>query len=452
VLRSGASEPAAVRHGPMVRLQRPSIDLGEGIVGQAKYSQQSSADVYRGKLQPYAAYVPESYDGTRAHPLIMLLHCLNCSHMTYQLVAWPGLAALADALDAIVVTPLAYGQGGHYEEEAEWDVFDVLADVSARYRIDRERLLLSGMSMGSLGTFRLGSLYPDLWAGAFGWGVYTDPQCATPSPSSGACGVAPFSYYRTLENFFNLPMGVVNGAIDPLTPAAGAREIVGRFKTLGHAYRYHEYAQRQHEPRLVGLTHDVSAPYLAPLRRVAQPARVRWRLETIIENPGWGLTYRRAYWVRDLEFAEGAATVDVDAVSGRGDRWNTAAMSGGGDNPDAGPFTVEGQDRVPAAAGGANELTLTLRGVRSLRVDLAQARLTLNEPLTVTADVDAPVHLSLGERSLNLPAGESTQVVAPLSGSGVVIGAGGTGLPFLLAALALAALRLRLRQPSREFP
>lgn len=449
-LRAGGGEAAVVRHGPMVRLHRPSIDLGEGIVGQPKYGQQSSADVYRGKLQPYAAYVPASYDGTRAHPLIVLLHCLNCTHMTYQLVGWPGLAALAESLGALVVTPLAYGQGGHYEEEAEWDVFDVLADVSARYRIDPERLYLSGMSMGSLGTFRLGSLYPDLWAGAFGWGVYVDPQCSTPSPSAGACGVAPFSYYPLLDNFLNIPMGVVNGALDPLTPAAGAREIVGRFDTLGHAYRYFEYAQRQHEPRLVGLTHDVSAPWLQPLRRLRQPARVRWRLEPIIENPGWGLTYRHAYWVRDLVFAEDAGLVDVDAVSGRGERWSTSAVSGEGDNAEAGPYAFEGLDRMAAPVGDANALTLTLRGVQSLRVDLAAARLTLDEQLTVAADVDLPVRLSLGDRSLNLPAGTSTQVVGPVSGSGVVIGTGGTGLALLVLALTTALLRQRLRPLPRE--
>jgi hypothetical protein len=243
-------------------------------------------------------------------------------------------------------------------------------------------------------------------------------------------------------------MGVVNGALDPLTPAAGAREIVGRFRTLGYAYRYFEYAQRQHEPRLVGLTHDVSAPFLQGLQRVSQPAHVHWHLAPVVENPGWGLTYRRAYWLRDLVYAEDAAHVDVDAVSGRGARWGTAPVSGDGDNPDAGPFTFEGQDRAAALPAGANQFAVTLRGVRSLTVDLAAARLTLSEPLTVQADADAPVQLTLGGQVVNLPAGKSTRVLGARSGSGVVLG-GAPGLPLLLTALALGLLRRRFHSSSR---
>lgn len=35
---------------------------GEGVVGQPRYGQNAAAKIYRGLLQPYAAYLPESYD------------------------------------------------------------------------------------------------------------------------------------------------------------------------------------------------------------------------------------------------------------------------------------------------------------------------------------------------------------------------------------------------------
>lgn len=392
-LGRGYSDQPTVRRGPMVRLHVPSIDIGEGVSGQPRYGQDASQSIYRGRYQPYSIYVPKSYDPSRPNPLIMLLHCLTCNHMTYHLASWPGLRELAEARGAVIVTPLAYGEGGHYEGEAEWDVFDVLSDVSARYRIDRDRLYLTGFSMGSLGTYRLGLLYPDLWARAYGVGNYTNPFCVTVTQAEpNYCDFAPFNYWTILENARNLPFGVLNGWLDYLTPHVGATEIADRLDELGYAYRFWEYPTRSHEAMLHGLTTNVTNPFLGNARRIKDPAHVTYAVDRTMHAPEWHIVPAQAYWVSDIRLAKGVDRGTVDARSGRGTVRMMNELSDSGES-EAGPYMMRGRDGVLQRLNGPNRLTLVLRGIASLRVDPRVTGLVLSRRLRVSVDTDTPVRL-----------------------------------------------------------
>jgi pimeloyl-ACP methyl ester carboxylesterase len=392
-LGAGYSDEQTLRRGPMIRLHVPSIGQTEGISGQPRYGQDFSQSIYRGAYQPYAAYVPKSYDPSRANPLIMLLHCLTCNHMTYHLASWPGLRDLAESRGAVIVTPLAYGEGGHYEGEAEWDVFDVLADVSTRYRIDPDRLYLTGFSMGSLGTYRLALLYPDLWARAFGVGNYTNPFCVTPNQSEpNYCGFAPFNYFTVLENARNLPFGVLNGWLDYLTPIVGATEIADRLDELGYTYRFWQYPTRSHEASLHGLTTNVTDPFFGKARRIADPAHVTYIVDRTMSAPDWRIAPDRAYWVSEIRLASRQDRGTVDARSGRGSVFARNDFSSSGSSP-GGPYIMRGRDGAIRKLDGPNRLSLVLRGISSLRVDPAATGLVLSPPLKVTIDTDVPVRL-----------------------------------------------------------
>lgn len=404
-LRDGFSSAPSLLRGAMVRLHVPSIDMGEGVTGQPKYGQDSSASIYRGALQPYAAYVPASYDPEADNPLIVLLHCLNCNHNTFHIASWPGITELAESRGAIIVTPLAYGEGGHYEEEAEWDVFDVLSDVSARYRIDPERMYLTGMSMGSLGTFRLGLLYPDLWARAFGIGNYTNPFCVTPSQRTGCPGA--INYFDILENARNLPWGLVNGLLDELTPATGVREIADRFEELGYEYRYWEYLTRRHEPSLHGLTTDVTDPFLGDARRAGRPADVGYSIERSMQSDPWHLVHDRAYWLRDMRLADGAARGRVFGIDGQGELSMQGGRDGGTGSSVAGPYVWRGIGEGARYHQSLNEVSLVLEGMASLTIDTDAAWLLTGEPFRYSVDTDTAVTVTFSGwgRTLTLPAG-----------------------------------------------
>lgn len=405
-LAAGASDPSRLVRGSFTRHYVPELALGEGRVGQARYGQEGSADIYRGTVQPYAVYVPSTYDPAKKNPVILLLHCLNCWHSVYAMSDLP--TELAESRGALIVTPFGYGEGGHYEREAQKDVFEVLSDVSRRYSVDQERLYLTGMSMGSLGTYRLGGLFPDLWARLLAVESYTTPFCITPTPRTPACSL-PFNYLDLFPNYGNVPVGIVQGALDELTPVTGGREFADTLTRLDYPFRYWEWPTRTHDPKMHGLTTDVTDAFLGDGRRVRDPARVSYVQDRAMQTPGQ--VYERAYWLSGMRLADGLRFGRVDAVSGRGSASATTPVQGSGSDA-AGPFTFRGLDRTPAAPSGRNELTVTVAGLDRLTVDLPAARLTRSEPLTVVAQTDRPVRVTLGRTTLSLPAGASRAVLA----------------------------------------
>jgi len=87
-------------------------------------------------------------------------------------------------LDAgyIVACPLARGTMG-YQGIAETDVYDVLADVLRRYPIDRNRIYLTGISMGATGALRFALTRPAEWAAVALVCPGADPRLTVPDPS-----------------------------------------------------------------------------------------------------------------------------------------------------------------------------------------------------------------------------------------------------------------------------
>jgi pimeloyl-ACP methyl ester carboxylesterase len=355
--------------------------------------------------------VPSSYDPRKKNPVIVLLHCLDCWYTVFDVADLP--IELAEKRGALIVTPFAYGEGGHYELEAQKDVFEVLSDVSRRYSVDQERLYLTGMSMGALGTYRLGGLFPDLWARLLAVESYTTPFCVTPTPSMPACTLA-FNYLDLFPNYRNVPVGITQGALDELTPVTGGREFADVLTSYGYPVRYWEWPNRTHDPKMHGLTTDVTSPFLGDARRERSPASITYVQDRAMRTTGQ--VYDRAYWLARMHLADGVRMGRVDAVSERGTAYATRPASGSGSD-DAGPWTMRGLDAVTKTSTGRNALTLTLTGIDAVSVDVAQARLSRTEPLVVSAVTDRAAVLHLDGLTVQLPKGSSRNVV-PAHGPG----------------------------------
>ncbi|MCW2570383.1 MAG: prolyl oligopeptidase family protein [Frankiales bacterium] len=406
-LARGGSDPLPLRRGAFTRNYVPTLKLGEGLVGQDRYGQSSTARIYRGTVQPYSVYVPSSYDPRKKNPIILLLHCLDCWYTVFDVADLP--IELAEKRGALIVTPFAYGEGGHYELEAQKDVFEVLSDVSRRYSVDQDRLYLTGMSMGALGTYRLGGLFPDMWARMLAVESYTTPFCVTPTPSMPACSV-PFNYLDLFPNYRDVPVGITQGALDELTPVTGGREFADLLTSYHYPFRYWEWPNRTHDPKMHGLTTDVTSPFLGNSRREESPAAVTYVQDRAMRTPGE--VYDRAYWLSRMHLADGARIGRVDAVSGRGTAYSTRPVFGSGTD-DAGSWTMRGLDAVAGRPSGKNSLTLTLSAIDALTVDVARARLSRTEPLVVAAKTDRAAVLHLGGFAVHLPAGSSRTTVPP---------------------------------------
>ena len=201
-----------------------------------------------GEIMPYRVYVPKSYDGTRAVPLVVALHGLGGNEDGWMDGYQQQLPALAEKHGYIAVSPLGYRADGFYgfaygndpaarrqQEFSEQDVMQVLARTRQHYKIDPSRIYLMGHSMGAIGTWFLAAKYPDVWA-ALG------TIAGTGNPQS-------------VERMRHIPQFVVHGDADPTVSVTGSRNMVAAMKKLDVEHVYIEVAGGNHT--------DIAVPNLA---------------------------------------------------------------------------------------------------------------------------------------------------------------------------------------------
>jgi poly(3-hydroxybutyrate) depolymerase len=195
-----------------------------------------------GEILPYRMYVPTTYTGATAFPLIVALHGLGGTEDAFFENYERKLPPLAEQHGYIVAAPLGYRVDGFYgwglgappadpatkrvQDLSEQDVMQVLQRVRQQYKIDQNRIYLVGHSMGAIGTWKIAAKYPDIWA-AIG-------------PISGLG--AP----ETLERIRNIPEIVVHGDDDATVNVSGSRSMVARLKELGAEVRYIEVPGGSH--------------------------------------------------------------------------------------------------------------------------------------------------------------------------------------------------------------
>lgn len=181
------------------------------------------------EIMPYRMYVPTSYTGARAYPLIIALHGLGGTEDGFFENYDRAFPPLAERHGYIVAAPLGYRVDGSYgwgvgqppadpavrrlQERSEADVMEVLRIVRQQYKIDDARIYLMGHSMGAIGTWRIAPKYPQIWA-ALG----TFAGAGTPA---------------TLERIRHLPQFVVHGDNDATVNVQGSRAMVAKAKELG---------------------------------------------------------------------------------------------------------------------------------------------------------------------------------------------------------------------------
>jgi hypothetical protein len=220
VLDAGASRARELQNGrsPWMNTQRRS---------HAYYS------ALDGSVQPYGVTVPDSYDGSQPTRLYVWLHG-RAARLTESefLFAFPNQGPSKPPVANNGQIQLdVYGRwnGAGYHFAGEADVFEAIAAVQKRYKIDPNRILLRGFSMGGEGAWHIALHYPDRWAAAeIGAGTWSRRQQMP--------GLTPYqqatlriweNYTEWALNVFNLPLAAHDGDHDTQVcclppPAPGA--------------------------------------------------------------------------------------------------------------------------------------------------------------------------------------------------------------------------------------
>lgn len=213
-------------HALVARLRDGALRDGDVRVGVLHTSNE------RDTRGGFSLYVPESWDGQSAMPLVVALHG-GSGHGRDFLWSW-----LRDARSrgVLLMAPTSRDRtwsimGG---EDVDADPLrEMVATVAARYPVDRARVLLTGMSDGATYALLCG-LYEGM---PF---THLAPACGALHPSLLAGG--------GLARAHDRPIYLVHGALDWMFPvptarlaqqvlaAAGARLVYREIEDLSHTY------------------------------------------------------------------------------------------------------------------------------------------------------------------------------------------------------------------------
>ncbi|HEV3116729.1 MAG TPA: dienelactone hydrolase family protein, partial [Gemmataceae bacterium] len=208
-----ASPPAPLSPGPTAKL-RP----GTGFVDRVYRDRDGEAK--------YVVFVPPTYDGSRPVPAILYLHgsgprgADGRAHLEHGLA--PAIRAKYLDFPFLVIFPQA-------RQSEDWlagtpggrRALAILAQTEADYRIDPDRIALTGASMGGAGTWSLAAADSKRWS-----------------------AIVPMSHggdTATAAKLVGVPCWCFHGAADRMIPPQQSREMVAAITKAGGRPLYQEF-------------------------------------------------------------------------------------------------------------------------------------------------------------------------------------------------------------------
>ncbi len=335
--------------------------------GKAAWTTQTGLVVrgYRSKIdgsvQPYGLVVPASWSATSPHKFRLDLWWHGRGEKLSELNFMndreknPGEFTPADT---IVLHP--YGRYCNANKFAgEVDTFEAMDDVKKHYKIDEDRIVARGFSMGGAACWQFATHFPSVWCAA--------------NPGAGFAetyeflkmyrqeNVQPTEWEKTLYhwydavdyagNLFNLPTVAYSGEIDPQRQAAEMMTKAMKAEGLDLVHLIGPGTKHKYEPETKKeVAKRIDA--LAAKGRPAAPERVKFTTYTLLYDCSYWLTIERLekHWQR----------ADVDAsLSGKVTTRNVSAFHvklppQRADRPVV-KWVVDGQEAEPAVVQITND-------------------------------------------------------------------------------------------------
>ena len=286
-------------HSPLMeyeelRLERAGQTGGLRASGFVRLAWTDDID---GSMQFCRAYLPAGYSNGAPAPALIFLHGYNPPNPPY--VRWWSIAdrhnGVAERNGLIVLEPMGRGNVD-YRWMGEADVLRCLAEAKRRFKVDEDRVYITGESMGGNGTWLIASRNPQLFAaaapvyggydyriGAYGYN-YTNPLGTRPMERFIHEAHASFA---GAEGLLHVPVYALHGDQDAAVPVEQSRHGVQLLQRWGYDVRYREVPGLGHEDLKM---RDDIARWLLTHQRDSTPREVRLR--------SYDLRGASAYWVK----------------------------------------------------------------------------------------------------------------------------------------------------------
>lgn len=195
----------------------------------------------------YTLSIPNSFSPGQPVPLVIALHFGGTVTPWYgkgylAALPEPGLAELG----AIIAAPDCPGNGWD-NPAAENAVLDMLNHIKENYRIDDKRILITGFSMGGVGTWYLAARHPHIF--------------------SAAIPVSSIANMETLEMIEDIPLYVIHSRQDEIFPIKTVQETVRQLQAGGASV---------HLEIVEGISHYHTDLFAEPLRAAVPWIKKIW--------------------------------------------------------------------------------------------------------------------------------------------------------------------------------
>lgn len=286
-----------------------------------------------GSTQPYGLVVPASYDANRPIRLDVVLHGstrpVGLSELRFINRFDEGDAAGSAPQDAagktgeqdfIELHPLGRVENC-YRWAGETDVFEAIEDVCRKYAIDRNRIVLRGMSMGASGTWHLGLKHPDYFVALGPYCGYVDTHQFSLTPLPNFVKVGPLPPHQELGlHMLDSIDYAANAGVVPAIACMGEKDVFFQAHVLMGQALAKEGLQ------MVNLISPGTGHVIDPvthkeqMRRIGEyTARGLNRLPTDLRFVTWTLKYSRCHWLQVLGLGEHYARAEISArISDKG--------------------------------------------------------------------------------------------------------------------------------------
>jgi predicted esterase len=215
----------------------------------------------------YLLYLPQGYasDTTQKWPLMIFLHGSGESGSDIEKVKVhgpPKLIAAGKQFPCIVVSPQRGPMMRGWEPEL---MIKLIQDIKTRYRVDRSRVYLTGLSMGGFGTWNIAMKYPSEFAAIV-----------------PICGGGDIEKIGQLKN---IPVWCFHGAKDNDVKLSESARLVDTLKKLNPHVKFTVYPEAGHDSWTETYNNDSLYTWLFAQKRISH-AKIAISTEKLREYAG----------------------------------------------------------------------------------------------------------------------------------------------------------------------
>lgn len=273
-----------------------------------------------GSVQPFGLVVPAGYDPRKPARLDVVLHGstkpVGLSELRFMNRFDEGDGPAKNPSDAnfIELHPLGRVENC-YRWAGETDVFEAIEAVCRQYKIDRDRIVLRGMSMGASGTWHLGLKRPDKFVALGPYCGYVDTHefSQTPLATFVKVGQLPAHQEKALHMLDSVDYAA-NAGVVPAIACMGEKDVFFQAHVLMGK------AMEREGLKMVNLISPGTGHVIDPKTHAEQLKRIKELADKGVDRSPkhlrfvtWTLKYADCHWLRVLGLGEHYARAELEA-------------------------------------------------------------------------------------------------------------------------------------------